>query len=220
MFVYIPRTTDDVGRNRAEATAPKLAELNPYVPVSVLSGELTEDALSQFQVVVMTDSSLDEQLRVNDYTHSHGIYFISLCTRGLFGSVFCDFGEEFTVYDLNGEPPISTLVSSIEGGKDAVVACPDDVRHGLETGDQVTFSEVQGMTEINDSAPREVTVLGPFTFSIGDTTGFSPYVRGGVVTQVKVPTKVSFKSLRESLQNPELFITDFAKFDRPSQVRC
>lgn len=151
-------------------------------------------------------------------TTGRGIYFINASTRGLFGHLFCDFGENFTVYDSNGEQPISTMVQMIESATDAVVTCPDDVRHGLETGDHVTFSEVQGMVEINECKPRPVKVLGPFTFSIGDTSGMSPYARGGIVTQVKMPTTVKFKSLRESLQSPDFVISDFAKWERPAQL--
>ena len=58
-------------------------------------------------------------------------------------------------------------------------------------------------------------MLGPFTFSIGNTTGFSDYVRGGIVTQVKMPKKVAFKSLQESMNAPEFIITDFSKFESP-----
>lgn len=36
---------------------------------------------------------------------------------------------------------------------------------------------------------------GPYTFSICDTTSFSDYVRGGIVSQVKMPKKVAFVSL-------------------------
>ena len=64
-------------------------------------------------------------------------------------------------------------------------------------------------------SPFPPQVLGPFTFSIGDTTKFSDYVRGGIVTQVKMPKIIKFKSLEESLKDPEFLMTDFAKFDRP-----
>ena len=50
------------------------------------------------------------------------------------------------------------------------------------------------MTELNETTPRKVTVKGPYTFSIGDTSGLSDYISGGIVTQVKVPTSVSFVS--------------------------
>ena len=59
-------------------------------------------------------------------------------------------------------------------------------------------------------------MLGPFTFSIGDTSSYSDYVRGGVANQVKMPKRLDFKSLEESLKEPEFLITDFAKFDRPA----
>ena len=72
------------------------------------------------------------------------------------------------------------------------------------------------MTQLNGCKPLKIKVLGPFTFSIGDTSGHSPYVRGGIVQQVKMPKKVSFKPLEAALNEPEFVLTDFAKFDRPA----
>lgn len=60
--------------------------------------------------------------------------------------------------------------------------------------------------------------LGPYTFSICDTSHFSDYIRGGIVSQVKVPKKISFKSLLASLAEPNFVMTDFAKFSRPAQL--
>ena len=74
------------------------------------------------------------------------------------------------------------------------MTCVDESRHGYESGDYVTFTEIQGMTELNACEPRKITVLGPYTFSIGDTSGLSEYSRGGIVTQVKHPQKMSFVS--------------------------
>lgn len=74
------------------------------------------------------------------------------------------------------------------------------------------------MTELNGCKPRPIKVLGPYTFSIGDTRSFSKYVSGGNVTQVKMPKYVNFKPLEESFKNPEFLVTDFAKFDAPNQL--
>ena len=208
----------DVGKNRAEVTCPKMAELNSYVPVSVHNGSLDESFIRKFQVVVLTNSSHDDQLTISDITHAHGIRLIVADTKGLFGQLFCDFGKDFVVSDTNGEQPISNMVASISSEAEGVVTCLDETRHGMEDGDYVQFAEVQGMTELNGCEPRKIKVLGPYTFSIGDTSGFSPYVRGGIANQVKMPKTVQFKSLKESLAAPEFFITDFAKFDRPSQL--
>jgi len=75
---------------------------------------------------------------------------------------------------------------------EGLVTCLDESRHGLEDGDFVTFSEVQGMTELNGCEPRKISVKGPYTFTIGDTTGFGNYLGGGIFTQVKMPMIIEF----------------------------
>ena len=57
----------------------------------------------------------------------------------------------------------------------------------------VTSSPLQGMTEVN-GVEKQISVLGPYTFSIGDTSSYSEYVRGGIVTQIKKPKTISFVS--------------------------
>ncbi|KAM9445161.1 ubiquitin-like modifier-activating enzyme 1 isoform 1-T3 [Clarias gariepinus] len=209
---------EDLGKNRAEVSQARLAELNSYVPVTSYTGALSNDYLTQFQVVVLTNSTLDEQKHIGDFCHSKGIKLIIADTRGLFGQLFCDFGEEMTVYDTNGEQPLSAMISMITKDSAGVVTCLDEARHGFESGDYVTFTEVQGMTELNGCQPVEIKALGPYTFSICDTTSFSDYVRGGIVTQVKMPKKVAFKPFSSSISEPEFLLTDFAKFDRPGQL--
>uniref|UniRef100_A0A8C5MVR8 E1 ubiquitin-activating enzyme n=1 Tax=Leptobrachium leishanense TaxID=445787 RepID=A0A8C5MVR8_9ANUR len=209
---------EDVGRNRAEVSLPRLAELNTYVPVSCCTGPLIEDFLSGFQLVILTASPLDEQLRVGEFCHNSQIKFIIADTRGLFGQLFCDFGEELAVLDTNGEQPLSAMISMITKDSPGVVTCLDEARHGFESGDFVSFTEIQGMTELNHCEPVEIRVLGPYTFSICNTAGLSDYVRGGIVSQVKMPKKISFKPLKDALLQPEFIITDFAKMERPVQL--
>ncbi|KAF7433328.1 hypothetical protein PC9H_005278 [Pleurotus ostreatus] len=214
----------DIGKPRGEATAPRLAELNTYVPVRNLPGqpgqEITVDLIQGFQAVVLCGVPYSKQLEINDWTHQHGVHFIAAETRGLFGSVFNDFGPKFTCVDPTGESPLSGMIVSVEQDKEGLVTCLDETRHGLEDGDFVTFTEVQGMTELNGCEPRKISVKGPYTFSIGDTTGLSPYKTGGIFTQVKMPKIIDFKPLRESRENPEYFVTDFAKFDRPATLHA
>ncbi|XP_015379860.1 PREDICTED: ubiquitin-like modifier-activating enzyme 1 [Diuraphis noxia] len=211
-------TENDIGKNRADISCPKLGELNSYVPVKAYTGILSESFLKQFKVVVLTETTLDEQLRISEITHLNNIALIVGDTRGVFAQVFCDFGEDFNVIDTTGENSISVMVAGITKEEQGVVTCMDESRHGFEDGDYVTFQEVQGMTEINGCKPKKITVLGPYTFSIGDTTSYSDYIKGGYVTQVKMPKKLNFKSLKNSLAEPEYLISDFGKFDRPSQL--
>lgn len=49
-----------------------------------------------------------------------------------------------------------------------MVTCLDEARHGFESGDHVTFTEVQGMTELNGCQPVEIKVLGEAWFCFGE----------------------------------------------------
>lgn len=209
---------NDLGKNRAESCLEQLAELNTYVPIYAFTGPLTEEEIKKYQVIVLTETTLKKQLEISEITHSNDISLIIADTRGLFAQVFCDFGKNFTVVDVNGENPVSAMITSISSDSEGLVTCLDDTRHGLEDGDHVTFTEILGMTELNNCEPKKIKVLGPYTFSIDDTSNFNEYIRGGIVTQVKVPQTVSFKSLTESKMEPEFVMTDFAKFERPPQL--
>ncbi|XP_048462212.1 ubiquitin-like modifier-activating enzyme 1 [Rhincodon typus] len=207
-------TVHDIGKNRAKASEHRLAELNSYVPVSSYTGKLTEDFLCQFQVVVLTDSTLEEQLQIGEFCHNYNTKFIVADTKGLFGQLFCDFGEKFTVIDKNGEELQTALVTWITKGKSGLVTCIDEAWHGFQTGDYVTFSQVQGMTELNNCKPVEVQVNDPYSFFIGDTSDFSNYEQGGVVTEVKMPQTLTFKSFKEALKEPKYQVSDFGKVNR------
>uniref|UniRef100_A0A4W6CYZ3 E1 ubiquitin-activating enzyme n=1 Tax=Lates calcarifer TaxID=8187 RepID=A0A4W6CYZ3_LATCA len=204
-----------LGQNRATCSLQQLSALNPHVRVSAHTGPLDEDLLLQFEVVVLTDSSLGDQKRFGELCHSHGIKFIVADTKGLCGQLFCDFGEAFEVLDQNGEMPASAMIQNISKGNPGVVVCTDDQKHGFSDGTKVSFSEIQGMTELNSIDPVEITVRGLHSFSIGDTSAFSKYERGGVVTEVKQPCMLNFKPLSEALLNHELLkMNDFGKIIR------
>lgn len=40
------------------------------------------------------------------------------------------------------------------------MTCLEETRHGFEDGDYVTFSEVNGMVELNGCEPRKIQVFG------------------------------------------------------------
>lgn len=115
-------------------------------------------------------------------------------------------------------------------GNPGVVTCmgtEDNRTHLFYDGDLVTFSGVEGMTELNGQDPIPVHVLGEpprgsqlpwpkvrelaeslavtvtsvplsspdgFRLEIGDTSSFSPYRCGGLVSQVRLPEVHSYVS--------------------------
>jgi hypothetical protein len=74
-----------------------------------------------------------------------------------------------------------TLITGVTNANPGSVT---DVAHGYLTGDVVTISDVQGMTQLNGNT-YTVTNTGANTYTIGvDTTGYGAYTASGKATQV------------------------------------
>ena len=73
------------------------------------------------------------------------------------------------------------------------------------------------MGELN-SGTHAVKVLSPYSFSIGDTSGYADYTAGGVVCQLHRPKTLDFKSLSQQLVDPALLVVDFVKCESPGQT--
>ncbi|KAL8577432.1 hypothetical protein ACOMHN_048067 [Nucella lapillus] len=222
---FVRQADVDSSKNRAEACAGKLAELNPYVKISTRTEALTLTTdltyLQEFQCIILTECPLSVQLYVNKFCRAcpTPIKFVSSDVFGVFSSAFCDFGDSFEVADPTGEESKEVFIAKITKANPGVVTSLDNQLHGLETGDVVTFKEVKGMEQIN-SLQCEVKVLSPTTFSIGDTSGsgFGQYVSGGIMKQLKVPKTVHFKSLEDQLMSPTLLMADLSKFTAPMNI--
>jgi len=232
----------DVGsRSRADAALNHLVTLNPYVSVhSTTCADVDAmiadpTRLKTYQVVVCVDQSLEDQLRANAACRAAGkeeegeqsaVKFCSTSSRGVFGQIFNDFGDVFVLRDATGEEPRSVMISSITKDSPPTVTCLEEHRHDFETDDYVSFSEVRGMTGINDGKPRRIRATGPYTFSLDEDgageeiKSFGDYERGGYATQVKMPVTLQFKSLETALAEPDFLITDFGKFDRPATLHA
>ncbi|NXI54570.1 UBA1 enzyme, partial [Chloroceryle aenea] len=207
----------DVGHNRAEVSQRVLAELNPHVAVAAHTGELSEDFLTSFQVVVLTESPLEEQLCVGDFCHAQGICFIVADTKGLAGQLFCDFGEHFVIDDPAEGDPVCATVQHISQGNPGVVTCVGrEGSHGhlFSDGDLVMFSGVEGMIELNNKEPIPVRVLDAFRLEIGDTSSLSPYRCGGLISQVQLPQVHSYEPLRWALAEPKICVSSPEELSR------
>ncbi|XP_058260101.1 ubiquitin-like modifier-activating enzyme 1 isoform X1 [Hemibagrus wyckioides] len=208
----------DLGKNRAICSEKHLAQLNSHVRLSIHTETPNKDFLHKFQVVVLTDSSLEEQLSVAAFCHSNNIKFILADTKGLCGQLFCDFGENFLVKDADGDPPNVSMIAHVSKGNPGIVTCTDD-QAAFSDGMHVVFSGVQGMTELNSYGPTEIKMIGHYSFSICDTSNFSEFEKGGVATEVKETKTLSFLpldvALKKVMQGPDLLVfTDYGKVQK------
>jgi ubiquitin-activating enzyme E1 len=233
----------DVGKPCAEVVVPKLRELNPFCEVKEISQDLTEAVIKGYSVLVICSPlPLSELTRWNEFCRActPKVSFIVVKTGGVYGSVFVDHGNSHIVHDANGENPMVRLVVDIEKGEDALcrLAVPDGQAPGsFEPGAFVEFTNVIGMDGIMTAeaetktgervVAREVKPShkgDPVnTIRIGDTRNFSAYSSGGIVTEKKVGTLASFKSLAEAMKNPgtpfvDMTGTDMVNFGMELQV--
>uniref|UniRef100_A0A673SXZ8 E1 ubiquitin-activating enzyme n=1 Tax=Suricata suricatta TaxID=37032 RepID=A0A673SXZ8_SURSU len=210
-------------RNRAEAVLQHIAELNPYVHVTASSVPLNENTdlsfLDKYQCVVLTEIKLPLQKKINNFCHSQcpPIKFISADVHGIWSRLFCDFGDEFEVSDTTGEEPKEIFISNITQANPGIVTCLENHPHKLETGQFLTFREINGMTGLNGST-QQITVVSPFSFSIGDTTELDAYLHGGIAVQVKTPKIFCFEPLERQIKHPKCLIVDFGKPEAPLQI--
>lgn len=163
--------------------------------------------LKEYQVVIIADYLQKEIAEIiNQFCRENKIGFIYTCIFGLAGFVFVDFGDMFITHDEDGEENKSFYVKHITRGKPGIVTIDDSVENknmNLSYGDFVSFKEIIGMTELNDTPPRPIRIINTNSFSIEDTTKFSQYMSGGIVEQVKIPKPFFHRSLKENFDNIE-----------------
>ena len=223
-------TPEHVGKKRRdEACLAKLAELNPYVHCTVIEGDDILAKAKEYSIVVITELMDKEQLyKIGDLCHANKIGFIYTATLGITGFIFVDFGEEHYIRDKNGEECKTYLCRIITNDKYGAVTINDTIGGGklsFSSGDWVTFKEVKGMAELNDGKPRQVQLISPISFSIGDTSNLSEYIGGGIIEQVKVPIKVSYAPLSQRFETPYIGKKgpdpiDFSKLGRNELLHC
>ncbi|KAH7820121.1 putative Ubiquitin-like modifier-activating enzyme 1 A (Uba1A) [Monocercomonoides exilis] len=212
-------TEADIGKNRAEQCVKKLAELNEYVQVELVTNALTEETISKYKVVVLCNASESEIQRISAICRKHEIKFMIADISGLFSRIFIDVGSEHNVTDQTGERVKMVAIEGVSNTNPAVVSVVDGEIHDFSDEDFVQFSLVEGMTEINDLPPAKVQFVSKTKFKVEiDATKFGEYVKNGYVTEVKMPTKVTHKPYEQQQKKPEIVYNGDMMHDKRSET--
>ena len=209
----------EVGQPRGSHADERLAPLNPYVRVRGLTDGPFDSsaALDGYTTVVAVDRPMSELIRISTACREAGCKLVVCDARGVFGRVFCDFGDTFVVGDVDGEPVKSALIEHIATSADGEAATVSEQPHGLEDGDTVRFEEVDGMAPLcADDRTFTVRVTSRHGLQIGDTRAMGEYVGGGRLVQVKQPTTLSFEPLEKAVGAPRILETGL---DSPRRLR-
>ncbi|GAB69087.1 ubiquitin-activating enzyme e1 [Plasmodium cynomolgi strain B] len=181
---------------RSDAVIKQLQELNSYVHIYNYKGELNEEFLQSFDVVVCCDVSHSHLVKyskmVRSISPAKKIAFLCCNIYGLCGYLFVDFGKGFVCYDKDGENTKSCNISKISKAPEGVVSFDCDKGTPFQKGDYVKFNNVEGMSQINNKIYKIKDML-KYTFTIGDTSQFDDYLKGGECTQVKSHLRMDFQ---------------------------
>ena len=175
----------------------------------IFKGELSNDfsILNEYNLVIITEIiSLETAETLNQYCRMKHIGFIYTSELGLSSFLFTDFGDDFVIEDNDGLEPDKYYIKSITNSCPGIVEI-DPIKNNLGenmylkigTGDFVSFKDVKGMIELNDTPPRPIRIIDKQKFTIEDTSKFQEFTGVGIVEEVKVPRPAIFKPLTEAI---------------------
>jgi ubiquitin-activating enzyme E1 len=125
-----------------------LRKLNPTIEINYVNildenNELDiKKIINKYNLLILTNSIIDDAININQITHKLNIPFIMCGTYGLMGYIFNDFGDNFSINDIDGEISDPLILESIDGKlikfKDEHKLSQDDIiivtnSDGLET---------------------------------------------------------------------------------------
>jgi ubiquitin-activating enzyme E1 len=130
-------TEESLRTKRSQALKFKLQELNPYVSI-----ESVENYQMNQNVTILINQPTNIVNKVNKYARENDSKIVVLYSNGLSGVVFVDAGERHIILDQTGEHIESVQIANIT--KDGLVTCAPNNGHDFQSGDLISFSNMEG----------------------------------------------------------------------------
>ena len=170
----VPATVFDIGLNKAEVAARRIAELDPYLPVEIMDTGLTLDTVDEFldglNIVVEECDSLDMKAIVRERARARGIpVLMATSDRGLIDVERFDLEPQRPIlHGLLGDVDPASLARMTSGQKvpyllrllDAQQLSPRgaasllEIDHTLSTWPQVSGDVAAGAPAIAEAVRR------------------------------------------------------------------
>jgi ubiquitin-activating enzyme E1 len=188
-----------------ELPLEQFKKLNPTIQISSIDildedKELDKNVLKKFNMVILTNSIIDDGIDINRLTHKLGIPFIMCGCYGLMGYLFNDFGEKFVVNDIDGEVSEPLILESIEG---KILKFKD--QHKLSDGDSIQIKLLSGEEiEYNVYRKRSPVLVELKEEPEQDKNKYLKLIRK------KISKEFNFKPLKKDLENITFNIADWS----------
>lgn len=201
----------DIGKKRDESLLQKFKNLNDYVNVNIIENI---DNFKNFDLVISCNKHVQEQMKFNRQARRDNCKFIGCQSRGVFSQIFNDFGTDFICIDTNGESVMTGMINDITS--DGILTVVDEQRHNLEDGDIIKISnqeDYEGMlfkiTGLSKSSVKLTKIDGAGIIQCTELPFAYKEVYGGDYEQIKKPKIFNFKSMEDTLENPEILSYNF-----------
>lgn len=198
-------TNSDIGYNRAERVLTKLKELNPYVEILLETKEINEELIKKNKIIVLVNKPINEQTKINIISRNYNNKFISCSSHGVMGQIFCDFGDSFTINDIDGEEVKTGTVVEVKSFPNGSIIVTNEP-HSLSFNDSVKINTFDGLHTVKKVIDRTQFVI--------DTKIKAQIMSSTQFEQIKKSTTMSFKSYNESIEKPDLLHANIFDPDR------
>jgi ubiquitin-activating enzyme E1 len=199
-------SSEDIGKIKSDVVGKRLSELNTNCIINKYSGNITKKLLKNFNLVIFIDFKFtDEYFKYNKFCRNNSIKTIFAKSIGFYGFIFCDFGE-FITNDPNGEKIKSGIIIDYKN-KICTTAKP----HDLEANNKIKVKEQIYLI-------KKIINQSEFELNLDSQSESDSQNIIGEYTEIKSELKLSYKSLKQSIHEPEFVYVDFSDFDKPSKL--
>ena len=97
----------------------ELRILNPTININHINildedNEICAKIIKKYNLLILVNSSFDDSINFNRITHKFNIPMIIVGNYGLLSYIFNDFGENFTINDVDGEIYENLIIEEID----------------------------------------------------------------------------------------------------------
>ena len=183
----------------------QLKNLNPTISINHVNildedNEICVKLIKKYNLVILVNSSFEDGINFNRITHKFNIPLIIVGNYGLLSYVFNDFGENFTINDIDGEIYENLIIEEID---DKIIKFKDP--HQLGDKDVLIITYIDDTTVEHvvkrTKTPLIIELLEPSRQDICEYK---------TIIKKKIITDMSFKPLKQCLSNIEYVTSDFS----------
>ena len=183
----------------------ELRNLNPTISINHVNildedCEICVKTIKKYNLVILVNSSHEDGINFNRITHKFNIPFIMVGNYGLMSYIFNDFGENFTINDIDGEIYENLILEEIN---DKLIKFKDP--HQLSDKDTLII-------EYNDGTTNEIIVKvtkTPLLIELMEAPRKNIKEYKSIIKK-KISQNINFKLLKQCLSNIEYVSSDFS----------